>query len=261
MQSYDPRAQENFAEPSDEQARASLEQTIAKSFEVLSGNYEVPVITYRPELIELTFAGKAPGKSSRTCTISLKEELRYKTIDVGNNPWDSTIHRRRFTVSDNERVGICGIGWGDETTPRVAADSLYALQKFAAQKIKGSMTVEFSVSDFERDVKGFKSLKVQPEFPEEARKHKVLAKNAEQEGRMGDAIEHYQKALSLYPMWAEGRLARGLLLGRQGFYAEGVSELKKFQILEPKSQQMSEAQDKIYIWEDKIARLKKDATQ
>ena len=105
---------------------------------------------------------------------------------------------------------------------------------------------------FERVAETYRTTSVKPQLPEEAVKYKVQAELAVQQKRFDDAVDLYDKALTVAQWWPAGHYNRGLILGELQDYQEGIRSLHKYLKLEPDAANARAVQLKIYQWESLI---------
>ena len=98
-------------------------------------------------------------------------------------------------------------------------------------------------------VSNYQNSNPKPHLPEEARKFKVQAEFAVQEGNFDKALAFYGKALEIAPWWPEGYFNRAVILGGTKKYLEAMHEMKRYLLLVPDAPDARLAQDKIYQWE------------
>lgn len=107
---------------------------------------------------------------------------------------------------------------------------------------------------FRAQAAAWRALADKPKMPEEVRTHKLLAENAVQEKNFDRAVEEYQTALQLFPMWPEGQFNLALICGETGDYECAVEHMQNYLELVPDASDAQAAKDKITIWKDKITR-------
>ncbi|NTW33326.1 MAG: tetratricopeptide repeat protein [Bacteroidetes bacterium] len=90
-----------------------------------------------------------------------------------------------------------------------------------------------------------------PELPELARKYMVQANIATEEKKYSDAVELFNKALSIAPYEPVSYLNRALLKEILLNYKGAIADAKKYIELYPDASNARTAQDKIYEWEGK----------
>lgn len=86
---------------------------------------------------------------------------------------------------------------------------------------------------------------------EDSRRYRVQAESAVTEKRFEDAARRYRQAIDASPWWADGYFNLALVLGELGRAREAIIAMKKYLFLAPDAPDARDAQDKIYVWEDK----------
>lgn len=129
----------------------------------------------------------------------------------------------------------------------LGAELLVKLQKLARQN-DGETANE---SRFKAALLAYQAAPVKLELPEEARRFKVQAENAVREKDFHVAVDLYQKALNVFPLWPEGHFNRSLVLAETGNFEAAIREMKRYLLLAPNSSNARAAQDNIYVWESK----------
>lgn len=97
----------------------------------------------------------------------------------------------------------------------------------------------------------YRSLPVKPALPEEARRHKVLATDALDGKRYLDAARSFRCGLAAAPWWTEGHFNAALLYAESGRFSEAVAHMRRYVALAPDATDARDAQDRIYLWEQK----------
>ncbi len=89
-------------------------------------------------------------------------------------------------------------------------------------------------------------------LPEAAHRYFVQAEGAFNEKNYGHSIDLYYQGLLAAPWFPRGHFNLAILLAEQEQdYAQVVNEMKKYLELSPGAPDARDAQDKIYLWEDK----------
>lgn len=91
--------------------------------------------------------------------------------------------------------------------------------------------------------------------PEELRRYQVQVENALKENRALDAVLINRTALEKVPAWPQGHFNLSLLYEGLEFYPEAITEMRRYLYLLPNAPDARAAQDKIYEWEGKIAKI------
>jgi regulator of sirC expression with transglutaminase-like and TPR domain len=93
-----------------------------------------------------------------------------------------------------------------------------------------------------------------PSPSREADQHRVLAENAFREKNLDSAIEHYESALEIQPMWPEGWFNLALIYSELKNYADATDRMKHYLELVPDAPDANDARTQMIIWEDKAAK-------
>jgi tetratricopeptide (TPR) repeat protein len=104
-------------------------------------------------------------------------------------------------------------------------------------------------SDFDSIAAEYRSLKVKPEIPEEARKYIVQANAMTQAKNYKQAIEYYNDAIRVNPAIPMIYNNQALLYAMIGRYNEAINCMKKYLKLSPDADDARAMQDKIYEYE------------
>jgi len=131
----------------------------------------------------------------------------------------------------------------------LAVEMLNGLKKQAKQ----NEAEKESEAGFKEAFRTYQPAAIKPQMPESARRFMVQAEDAVREKKFDDAADLYKQALSIVPLWPEGRFNRAWVLGETGDYETAVREMKRYLLLVPNAPNARAAQDKIYIWEGKAA--------
>ena len=91
--------------------------------------------------------------------------------------------------------------------------------------------------------------------PEELRRYQVQVENALKENRGLDAVLIYREASAKVPAWPQGHFNLSLLYEGLELYPEAITEMRRYLYLLPGAPDARAAQDKIYEWEGKIAKI------
>ena len=129
------------------------------------------------------------------------------------------------------------------------ADALYVLKRHGA----GFEDPEIERT-FQNALRAYQADPTKLEFPESARRHRIVAEAAVRDKQFDKAAEQYGEALRIAPWWPEGRFNRAQILGELGQFAQAAREMQRFLLLAPQHANARAAQDKVYEWEAKASR-------
>lgn len=129
-------------------------------------------------------------------------------------------------------------------------------QQLAEAEAKRQKAISDSLAfeNFKVQAARYRGLDVKPSELEEARKYIVQASALIEERKYDEAIEWYEKAISLDPLYPVEYYNYGILLGQQGSYEKAILAMKKYILLVPNAPNARTAQDKIYLWEFKMGK-------
>ena len=108
---------------------------------------------------------------------------------------------------------------------------------------------------FQERVRAWRAMEIKPPFPEEARRHKVLAENAVREQNLEKAASEFLAALRIDPFWAPGYLQTARACGELKRYEDALNAMRCYQEFGPTDTDAEVCRNLIYIWEDKLAEL------
>jgi len=137
----------------------------------------------------------------------------------------------------------------------LAVESLNGMKKESEELKKAAKRREAEKDNevsFQAALNSYRTAKVKPQLPEDARKFKVQAEDAVREKAFAEAVDLYGQAIKIAPWWPEGHFNRALVLGETKEYEIAIIEMKRYLALVPKAPNARAAQDKIYAWERKV---------
>jgi tetratricopeptide (TPR) repeat protein len=88
-------------------------------------------------------------------------------------------------------------------------------------------------------------------LPDQALRHKVLAKYAFREEDFQKAADEYEAALAIYPTWPKGQFACAAIEGELKDYYDAIAHMKAYLELVPNAPNAEKAKEQIWIWQDK----------
>lgn len=110
---------------------------------------------------------------------------------------------------------------------------------------------EAAFRDFQPKAAAWRALPTKPPLSPEADRHWLLAENAFQEKNLESAVEHYEAALEIQPMWPVGWFNLAMIYGEQKQYADASDCMKRYLELVPDAPDAKSAREQMIIWEDK----------
>jgi tetratricopeptide (TPR) repeat protein len=102
--------------------------------------------------------------------------------------------------------------------------------------------------------KAWRENPVKPPLSPEVERHWILAENAIQEKNLDSAIEHYESAVEVQPMWPAGWFNLAMIYAEQNNYADATDRMKHYLELVPDAPDAKDARTQMIIWEDKAAK-------
>lgn len=109
---------------------------------------------------------------------------------------------------------------------------------------------------FQEALRGYQKAAVKPQLPETARQFMVQAEGAVRDKEYQDAADLYERALAITPWWPEGHFNLALVLSETDDFDRAIVEMNRYLALVPNAPDARAAQDKIYDWQRKAAKLK-----
>lgn len=198
-------------------------------------------VTYRK--IEITCTNPlVSSKSRRSLRISQNSEMVIKRDKDLWIPMTGVL----CSPDIGQTVSDCMFLWKGSSAESTARDFLRAWHVLANAADPEEEAV------FEHAARSYREALVKPALPEEAVKYKVQAELAVQQKRFDDAVDLYEQALGVAPWWSAGHYNRGLILGEQQNYRQGILSLQKYLRLEPDAPDARAVQLKIYQWESLV---------
>jgi len=141
--------------------------------------------------------------------------------------------------------------WSEESAAQEFAD---AFNRLLYAAYGNEEYVAFSAA-----AKAWRENPGKPPLSPEAERQRILAENAFQEKNLGSAIEHYESALEIQPMWPEGWFNLALMYAELKNYADATDRMKHYLELVPDAPDARDARTQMIIWEDKAAKQPADA--
>ncbi|MCX5721632.1 MAG: tetratricopeptide repeat protein [Nitrospirae bacterium] len=128
---------------------------------------------------------------------------------------------------------------------------LTGLKKYA----KRNGTERESETRFQEALRTYQAAAVKPQLPETARQLMVQANGAVRDKDYQEATDLYEQTLVLAPWWPEGHFNLALVLAETDDPDRAIVEMKRYLALAPTAPDARAAQDKIYDWQRKAAKL------
>lgn len=121
---------------------------------------------------------------------------------------------------------------------------------------KRSGTEKENEARFQEALRAYRTAAVKPQLSEAARQFMVQAEGAVRDKDYPEAVDLYEQALALAPWWPEGYFNLALVLAETDDPDRAIIEMKRYLALVPTASDARAAQDKIYDWQRKTAKLK-----
>jgi tetratricopeptide (TPR) repeat protein len=112
-----------------------------------------------------------------------------------------------------------------------------------------------ALRNFEQAAGIWLTLSPKPPVPAAVRDERLLAETAFKEGKVEEALYHYERGVELDPVWPEGRFNAALIAAELTFYAEAVEYMRAYLELAPDAPDAQSARDQMVIWKDKLRQL------
>jgi len=144
---------------------------------------------------------------------------------------------------DTNPMAYAILEWTDEATAQSFADAFNRLL-YAAYHEEDSLS-------FAAAAKAWRENPAKPPLSPEADRHRILAENAIKEQNLDSAVEHYESALEIQPMWPAGWFNLAVIYAEQKNYADASDCMKHYLELVPDAPDAKDARDQMIIWEDK----------
>ena len=175
------------------------------------------------------------------------------TADCG--PMDCRISLRSIPKNTGLRTYLEPFGWHDPGSDTCSADCMHAAESFAAainQLRALAKDTDPPLRTFPQRAAAWRALATKPPIPEEVRVQRLLAENAIKENNPGEALNHYENGIELYPTWPEGNFNAALIAAELKFFTDAIEHMQAYLELMPDAPDAQAARDKIVIWRSKI---------
>ncbi len=246
------------------QAREAVREAVAKTFVGPMKFCFFPVCVTEELSAATDFRLSSKGLSFATpVTVKNKTDLSKVSIDFKktNGSYVEAFRRAHSSCSKGSCYGVrllirteseeYGLGplWPDEATAQMFADAfnrlLYASHRFETEED----FVTFSAA-----AKAWRDNPAKPPLSPEADRHSILAENAIQEKNLDSAVEHYESAVEIQPMWPPFWFNLGMIYAERNDFAHAADRMKHYLALVPDAPDAQAARTKLIIWEDKASK-------
>jgi len=123
------------------------------------------------------------------------------------------------------------------------------------KQAKHSGSEKESEARFQEALRAYRTAAVKPQLSEAARQFMVQAEGAVRDKDYQEAADLYELALALAPWWPEGHFNLALVLAETDDPDRAIIEMNRYLALVPTAPDARAAQDKIYDWQRKAAKL------
>jgi tetratricopeptide (TPR) repeat protein len=120
---------------------------------------------------------------------------------------------------------------------------------------KRSGAEKVSEARFHEALRAYRTAAVKPPLPEAARQFMVQAEGTVRDKDYQEAADLYEQALGVAPWWPEGHFNLALVLAETDDPDLAIFEMTRYLALVPNAPDVRAAQDKIYDWQRKAAKL------
>jgi tetratricopeptide (TPR) repeat protein len=139
------------------------------------------------------------------------------------------------------------VQWSDEMEAQHFADAFNRL-------VYAAHHPEETFAAFNTAAKAWRDNPVKPPLSPEADRHWILAENAVKEKNLDAAVEHYEAALEIQPMWPTGWFDLAMIYAEQKNFADAADAMKHYLELTPDAPDAKDARTQMIIWEDKASK-------
>jgi len=248
------------------QARAALKEAIQKRYVGTLKGLALTVIVEAATDVHFDSAGfgLAAGSTAKISSFPQQPRDAGKFSVVFKNVQDYVEpcrHVARLRCGPSFCYGVCYVSnpdwrtrnlggyvfdWPDETVAQSFVDAFNRLVYAAHHHEDEQVFAAFSAA-----AKAWRENPIKPPLSPEADRHRILAENAIQEKNLNSAIEHYESALEVQPMWPAGWFNLALIYAEQSNYADATDRMKHYLKLAPDAPDAKDARTQMIIWEDK----------
>jgi hypothetical protein len=246
------------------QARAAAREAITKTFVGAAKFCFFPICVTEDFSAATDFRLSSRGLSfAKPVTVDNKPDPGKVSIDFKktNGSYVEAFRVGHFSCSKASCYGIrpltrtkadqYGMGplWPDEATAQIFAD---AFNRLLYASFHGESEDDFVT--FSAAAKAWRENPAKPPLSPEADRHNILAENAIQEKDIDSAIEHYESAVEVQPMWPAFWFNLGMLYASKNDFAQAADRMKHYLELAPDAPDAQAAHTNIIIWEDKATK-------
>jgi len=175
---------------------------------------------------------------------------------VITNCWRTQCRLSKSSVPKNTglRDYLERFDWYDFGPDTCSADCVHAAVTFAAAfNVLRAFAVDSNapLRTFTQRAAVWRALATKPPIPEEVRVQRLMAEDAVNGSKPGEALNFYELGIQLYPTWPEGNFNAALIAGELGSYSDAIEHMQAYLELVPNAPDAQAARDKILIWQVK----------
>jgi tetratricopeptide (TPR) repeat protein len=142
---------------------------------------------------------------------------------------------------------IGALVWSDESEAQGFADAFNRLVYAARHR-----EIEERFAAFRTAAKAWRENPAKPSLGAEADQQRALAENAIKEKNPESAIDHFEIAVEMQPMWPAGWFNLAVIYAEQNDYADAADRMKHYLELAPEASDAQQARDQMTTWVGKL---------
>jgi hypothetical protein len=196
------------------------------------------------------YGARRPTQDAGQVSFNLKKTANYLQVyPMGSEDPRTSYEPKVFYavgfLPAPQRAGLSTLAfsWLEEADARAFANAFNRLA-YAANR-------DENFPAFAAAAKAWRENPAKPPIAPEAEKRQALAEKALDEQNLDAAIENYEKAVQIQPMWPEAWYSLALLYGEQNNYAGAANCMRHYLELAPDATDSDEAREKLAAWEGK----------
>lgn len=114
---------------------------------------------------------------------------------------------------------------------------------------------------FQEEAMAWRALPQKPALPADVQRLSTLAEDSIQNKKFEDALDYYEQALAISPLWPEGQFNVAYLYGELQVYGQAVIHMKRYLELNPDANDAQAARTKVVVWEEKARIMRTQGSQ
>lgn len=167
---------------------------------------------------------------------------------------DCEDHRFQLKWSKGGIREIIDLNWPSEELAQKFAD---AFNRLVYGAHRGE--IEQEEATFSTAAAAWRTMNPKPPLSPEADREWILAENAIKEKSLDSAVDHYEAALEIQPMWPTGWFDLAMIYGEQQDFPDAADAMKHYLELVPDAPDARQAREQMIIWQDKAANQQQQA--